>query len=281
MIGSDLLPAASLVELALSYVAGVFGSPSAAMDPIHQFQVQTIVPILIPFGDTVLDFSFTNASLFMVISVAAILGFLMLSVSSRALVPGRMQSVAEISYEFIANLMRDTVGREGLRYFPFIYSLFMFILVCNMLGMIPYGFTVTSHIIVTFALALAVFIAIIVIGLARNGLGFLKIFVPSGVPLALMPIVIPIEIFSFFTRPVSLGVRLFANMLAGHILLKVFASFIVMMGSAGALGMLGATLPLLMTIAITALELLVAFLQAYVFAVLCSIYLNDALHPGH
>ena len=254
---------------------------SAANDPMHQFIVKPLFKIPVPLGDTVLDFSFTNSSLYMVLAVAVILGFLIFSVSSRALVPSRTQLVAEMSYEFVANLMRDTVGREGLRYFPFIYSLFMFILVCNMLGMIPHSFTVTSHIIVTFALAMAVFVAIIAIGLARNGLGFLKLFVPSGVPIVLLPLVTVIEIFSFFTRPVSLSIRLFANILAGHITLKVFAGFIFMMGSAGYLGALGAIGPLLMTIALTALEILVAFLQAYVFAVLSSIYLNDALHPGH
>lgn len=250
-------------------------------DPMHQFVIQNWFKIHLPIGDTVLDLSFTNASFFMVASVAIILGFLIFSVSSRALVPSRMQLVAEMSYEFVANLMRDTVGREGLRYFPFIYSLFMFILICNMLGMVPYFFTVTSHIIVTFALAMAVFVAIIAIGLARHGLKFLKLFVPSGVPAALIPLVTLIEIFSFFTRPVSLSIRLFANILAGHITLKVFASFIFAMASTGALGVLGAIGPLLMTIALTALEILVAFLQAYVFAVLASIYLNDALHPGH
>ncbi len=210
-----------------------------------------------------------------------IVAFLWLSVGARALVPGRMQSIGEISYQFVAKLVRDTVGSDGMRYFPFIFALFAFILICNMLGMLPYAFTVTSQIIVTFALALAVFLTVILLGVYRNGFGFLRLFVPSGVPLLLMPLIVPIEIFSFLTRPVSLGIRLFANMLAGHIMLKVFAGFIVSMSAIGLVGMLGAIGPMVMTVAITALEVLVAFLQAYVFAILASIYLHDALHPGH
>lgn len=252
-----------------------------ALDPMHQFQITPIVPIEVEVGGKVVDLSFTNASLFMVIAVVVIVGFLWLSVGARALVPGRMQSIAEISYQFVAKLVRDTVGSDGMRYFPFIFALFAFILICNMLGMLPYAFTVTSQIIVTFALALGVFLTVILLGVYRNGFGFLRLFVPSGVPLLLMPLIVPIEIFSFLTRPVSLGIRLFANMLAGHIMLKVFAGFIVSMSAIGIVGMLGAIGPMVMTVAITALELLVAFLQAYVFAILASIYLHDALHPGH
>lgn len=252
-----------------------------ALDPMHQFQIKPLVPIEVEVAGRTIDLSFTNASLFMVLSVLVIVGFLWLSVAPRALVPGRMQSLGEISYQFVAKLVRDTVGSDGMRYFPFIFALFAFILICNMLGMLPYAFTVTSQIIVTFALALGVFLTVILLGVYRNGFGFLKLFVPSGVPLLLMPLIVPIEIFSFLTRPVSLGIRLFANMLAGHIMLKVFAGFIVMMSAAGLVGWLGALGPLLMTVAITALEVLVAFLQAYVFAILASIYLHDALHPGH
>ena len=252
-----------------------------ALDPMHQFQIKPLVPIEVEVAGRTIDLSFTNASLFMVIAVVVIVAFLWLSVGARALVPGRVQSIGEISYQFVAKLVRDTVGSDGMRYFPFIFALFAFILICNMLGMLPYAFTVTSQIVVTFALALGVFFTVILLGVYRNGFGFLKLFVPSGVPLLLMPLIVPIEIFSFLTRPVSLGIRLFANMLAGHIMLKVFAGFIVMMSAAGVVGWLGAIGPMAMTVAITALELLVAFLQAYVFAILASIYLHDALHPGH
>lgn len=252
-----------------------------ALDPMHQFKIKALVPIEIPIGDKVLDISFTNASLYMAISVFAIIAFLLIGSSRRALVPGRTQSLAEISYQFIASLVRDTVGTDGMQFFPFIFTIFSFILTCNMLGMTPYAFTVTSQIIVTFSLALGVFLTVILLGVYKHGFGFLKLFVPSGVPLVLMPLIVPIEIFSFLTRPVSLGIRLFANMLAGHIMLKVFAGFIIMMSAAGLIGYLGAIGPMVMTIAITALEVLVAFLQAYVFAILASIYLHDALHPGH
>jgi F-type H+-transporting ATPase subunit a len=252
-----------------------------ALDPMHQFQIKALVPIEIQIGDRVIDLSFTNASLFMLIAVFFITAFLTLAVSGRALVPGRLQSIAEIAYQFVAGLVRDTAGAEGMRYFPFIFALFSFILICNMVGMLPYAFTVTSQIIVTFALALSVFLSVIVLGVYKHGFGFLRLFVPAGVPLLLMPLIVPIEIFSFLTRPVSLGIRLFANMLAGHIMLKVFAGFIVTLSALGVFGMFGAALPMVMTVAITALEVLVAFLQAYVFAILSSIYLHDALHPGH
>lgn len=248
---------------------------------MHQFEIKALVPIEIGIGDRVIDLSFTNASLFMLIAVFFVTGFLTLAVSGRALVPGRLQSIAEISYQFVADLVRDTVGSDGMRYFPFIFALFSFILICNMVGMLPYAFTVTSQIIVTFALALSVFLSVILLGVYKHGFGFLRLFVPAGVPLVLMPLIVPIEIFSFLTRPVSLGIRLFANMLAGHIMLKVFAGFIVTLSALGVFGMFGAVLPMAMTVAITALEVLVAFLQAYVFAILASIYLHDALHPGH
>ncbi|MEA2915221.1 MAG: F-type H+-transporting ATPase subunit a, partial [Bradyrhizobium sp.] len=201
---------------------------------------------------------------------------------SRALVPGRMQAVAEMSYEFVANTLRSTAGSEGMKFFPLVFSLFMFILVSNMIGIIPYTFTVSSHIIVTAALALLVFFTVLVYGLYKNGLKFFKIFVPGGVPIYVLPIVVPIEIISFLSRPISHSVRLFANMLAGHITLKVFAGFVALLGSSlGAVGWIGGMLPLALTVALTALELLVAFLQAYVFAILTCIYINDAIHPGH
>lgn len=248
-----------------------------ANDPIHQFQLNKIIPLEI--GG--LDISFTNSSLFMVATVALTAGFMMWATGGRGLIPSRVQSIAEMAYEFVASMLRDGAGSEGMRFFPLVFSLFMFILVANLLGMFPYFFTVTSHIIVTFALAMLVIGTVIVYGFYKNGLGFLKLFVPSGIPAALTPLVVMIEVISFLSRPISLSVRLFANMLAGHITLKVFAGFIVSMSAIGAVGVAGAVLPLIMTVAITALEFLVAFLQAYVFAVLTCMYLNDALHPSH
>ena len=207
--------------------------------------------------------------------------YLMLSTSRRSIIPNRAQLISEMLYEFVANMVRNSAGTEGMKFFPFVFSLFMFVLVANMFGMIPFFFTVTSHIIITFALAILVFVVVLVYGFWRNGLKFLKLFVPSGVPGYVLPIVVPIEIVSFLSRPISLSVRLFANILAGHITLKVFAGFVVSLGSLGFLGWLGALLPLTMTVAITALEFLVAALQAYVFAVLTSMYINDAIHPSH
>jgi F-type H+-transporting ATPase subunit a len=248
-----------------------------ADDPITQFQISKLVPIEI--GG--LDFSFTNSSLFMVATVATASAFLYLTTSSRGLVPSRLQSVSEMSYEFVANMLRDAAGTAGMKFFPLVFSLFTFVLVANMFGMFPYFFTVTSQIIVTFALALLVIGTVLVYGFWKHGFKFLRLFVPSGVPAAVLPMVVIIEIISFLSRPISLSVRLFANMLAGHITLKVFAGFIVSLSSLGAIGIGGAILPLIMTIAITALEFLVSFLQAYVFAVLACMYLNDAVHPGH
>ena len=185
-----------------------------------------------------------------------------------------------MSYEFVANMLRDAAGTQGMKFFPFVFSLFMFVLVANLLGLFPYFFTVTSHIIVTFALALLVIGTVVVYGFMKHGFGFLKLFVPHGVPVILLPLVVLIEVISFLSRPISLSVRLFANMLAGHITLKVFAGFVVSLSALGAVGVAGAILPLAMTVALTALEFLVAFLQAYVFAMLTCMYLNDALHPG-
>ncbi len=228
-----------------------------------------------------LDLSFTNSSAFMVATVVAASSFLMLSTSGRALIPSRLQSVSEIAYEFIANMLRDAAGNGAMKFFPFVFSLFMFILVSNLFGMFPYFFTVNSHLIVTFSLSMLVVLTVVVYGIYKHGLKFFGLFAPEGVPAALMPIVVPIEIISFLSRPISLSVRLFANMLAGHITLKVFAGFVVTMSAAGAVGTVGAILPLFMTVAITALEFLVAFLQAYIFSLLTCMYLNDALHPGH
>jgi F-type H+-transporting ATPase subunit a len=246
------------------------------MDPIHQFNIHKIFTIG-HIGNQ--EIAFTNSSAYMLLAVAVI-GLLMLA-TSRNLVPGRLQSIAEISYEFVANTIRSTAGAEGMKFFPLIFSLFMFIAVSNMIGIIPYTFTVASHLVITAALALLVFFIVLIYGFWKNGLKFFKLFVPSGIPVFILPLVVFIEVFSFFLRPVSHSVRLFANMLAGHIALKVFASFVPLLAALGIAGYFGAVLPLGMVIALTALELLVAFLQAYVFTILTCIYLNDTLHPGH
>jgi F-type H+-transporting ATPase subunit a len=246
------------------------------IDPIHQFNIDKIFTIG-HIGNQ--EIAFTNSSAYMFISVALI-SLLMIG-AGRQLVPGRFQSMAEISYEFVANAIRSSAGAEGMKFFPLVFSLFMFIMVSNMIGIIPYTFTVSSHIIVTVALALLVFFTVLVYGFYKNGLKFFKLFVPSGIPIVILPLVVLIEIISFLSRPVSHSVRLFANMLAGHITLKVFASFVTMLGAFGVAGWAGAVLPLALTVALTALELLVAFLQAYVFTILTCIYLNDAIHPGH
>jgi F-type H+-transporting ATPase subunit a len=246
------------------------------MDPIHQFNINKIFTIG-HIGNQ--EIAFTNSSAYMLLAVAVI-GLLMLG-TSRSLVPGRLQSVAEISYEFVANTIRSTAGAEGMKFFPLIFSLFMFIAVSNIIGIIPYTFTVASHLIVTAALALLVFFIVLIYGFWKNGLKFFRLFVPSGIPVFILPLVVFIEVFSFFLRPVSHSVRLFANMLAGHIALKVFASFVPLLAALGIAGYFGAVLPLGMVIALTALELLVAFLQAYVFTILTCIYINDAIHPGH
>ena len=251
------------------------------MDPIHQFEIKRLFPIA-HFGTT--EIAFTNSALFMLIALAVILLLTLGATRSRALVPGRAQVLAEMSYEFIASTLRSTAGPEGMKFFPLVFSLFMFILVLNVMGIIPYTFTVTSHIIITVALALLVFFTVLVYGFWKHGLRFLKLFVPSGIPIYILPLVSFIEVLSFLSRPVSHSVRLFANMLAGHITLKVFGGFVTMLGAAAIplyLGWLGAVLPFGLTVALTALELLVAVLQAYVFAVLTCIYLNDAIHPGH
>ena len=246
------------------------------IDPIEQFDLTKIFTIG-HIGNH--EIAFTNSSAYMLRAVA-IIGIMMLG-AGRQLVPGRFQSVVELSYEFVANTIRTSAGSEGMKFFPLVFSLFMFIFVSNIVGIIPFTFTVSSHIIVTFSLALLVFFTVIVYGFYKNGLKFFKLFVPSGIPLVIMPLVILIEIISFFSRPISHSVRLFANMLAGHVTLKVFASFITMLGALGVLGKVGAVLPLSLVVALTALELMVAFLQAYVFTILTCIYLNDAIHPGH
>ena len=248
------------------------------IDPIEQFHIEKIFTIG-HIGNQ--EIAFTNSSAYMFSAVALISLLMIGGVAGKQMVPGRIQSVAEITYEFLASTVRGNAGAEGMKFFPLVFSIFMFICVSNVIGIIPYAFTVSSQLIVTGAMALFVFFLVLFYGLYRNGLKFFKLFVPSGVPIFIMPIVVPIEVISFLLKPISHSVRLFANMLAGHIALKVFASFIVMLGALGILGVFGAVLPLGLTIALTALELLVAFLQAYVFAILTCIYLNDALHPGH
>ncbi len=243
-----------------------------ASNPMEQFKVHKIGPEIKIAG---IDLSFTNASLFMLISASTILLFLFLGSKDKKIVPGKLQLIAEIFYVFVAKMINDTAGSKAKPYFPFIFSLFMFVLFCNMVGMLPYSFTVTSHIIVTLIMALFIFIAVTVIGFIKHGFKYFSIFVPSGVPKVLLPLITIIEIISYLSRPVSLSVRLFANMMAGHTMLKVFGGFVV------SLGILGGWLPLSFSVALTGLEILVAFLQAYVFAILTCIYLNDALNLHH
>ena len=243
-----------------------------ATNPMHQFTVHRIGPE-ISFGN--IDVSFTNSSLFMVITALLILFLLSLGTRNKALIPSKIQLVSELSYTFIAKMINDTAGVKAKPYFPFIFSLFMFILFCNMIGMLPYAFTVTSHIIITFVLAAIIFIGVTIIGFVKHGFKYLSIFVPSGVPIFLLPLIVIIEIISYLSRPISLSVRLFANMMAGHTMLKVFGGFVI------SLGFLGGWLPLSFSVALTGLEILVSFLQAYVFAILTCIYLNDALNLHH
>jgi F-type H+-transporting ATPase subunit a len=257
----------------------------AGTDPIHQFVIEDMFPLFTIGGDGTegsgLSFAFTNSSLFMVATVAIISLFLILSTSAKRVVPSRAQLLSELTYEFVANMVRSAAGTAGMKFFPLVFCLFTFIFVANMFGMVPYFFTVTSHIIVTFALSMVVFLTVVIYGFVKNGPKFLKLFVPSGVPGYILPIVAPIEFISFMSRPISLSVRLFGNILAGHITLKVFTGFIVTMSSLGFLGFLGSALPLIMAVALTGLEFLVGAVQAYVFAVLTCMYLNDAIHPSH
>jgi len=241
-------------------------------NPMHQFNVYRIGPE-ISLGNV--DISFTNASLFMIISALTIISVFFVGTRRKAIIPTKIQLLTELSYTLVSKMISDTAGSKAKPYFPFVFSLFMFVLFCNMLGMLPYSFTVTSHIIVTFALAAVIFVGVTIIGFVNHGAGYLKLFIPSGVPLFLLPLIVIIEIISYLSRPVSLSVRLFANMMAGHTMLKVFGGFVI------SLGILGGLLPLSFTVALTGLEILIAFLQAYVFAILTCIYLNDALNLKH
>ncbi len=247
-----------------------------AINPIEQFSIHPVVPISVAH----VDFSLTNSGLYMLLAVALSCLIAVIGARGGSGVPGRLQALAEMSYEFIAGMVRSAAGEAGMRFFPLVFSIFFFILICNLVGLIPYSFSVTAQIVVTAALALLVFFIVVVIGIREHGTGFFKLFVPQGVPIYILPLVVAIEIFSFFVRPVSHSVRLFANMLAGHITLNVFGAFVVMLLGAGAVTGVLAVLPFAMTIGLYALELLVAFLQAYVFAMLTCMYLNDALHPG-
>lgn len=246
--------------------------------PIDQFAIRPIVELGTLSGQQI---AFTNSALYMLLTVTFAGGFLFLASHRGKVVPGRLQSSAEMLYEFVSQTIRDNAGHHGMKFFPLVFSLFMFILVANLIGMFPYAFTVTSHLIVTFALAMLVFLTVTIYGLVRHGFKFFRLFMPAGVPAILAPIIVPIELMSYISRPISHSVRLFAVMLAGHITLKVFAGFVIGLGSLGTMGFMTAILPLLMTVALTALELLMAIIQAYVFTMLSCMYLNDALHPSH
>lgn len=235
--------------------------------PLEQFQIKP----LIPFSIGNLDLSFTQSSLWMGIGVAVATLLLTASIKPRQLVPGRFQNISEMLYEFVAGMVRDNLGHEGRKYFPFVFSIFMIVLMGNLLGMIPYSFTYTSHIIVTGALALLVFFLATFVGFARHGLHFFSLFLPAGLPIFLAPLIVMIEVISYLSRPISLSVRLFANMVAGHTMLKVFAGFSV------SLGIVFGVLPMVMNVALIGLEVMIAFIQAYVFAILTCIYLKDAI----
>jgi F-type H+-transporting ATPase subunit a len=243
-----------------------------AIDALHQFE---LTPVLGVLGESV---RFSQSNLFMLISVGLITWLMVAGASRAAVVPGRLQALAETAYDFVHDLVVGQVGDEGKKFFPFVFSIFMFVLLGNLLGLLPWAFTYTSHIAVTFALALIVFVLVTIVGLVIHGAHFFGYFFPEGAPKLLAPLIIPIEVISYLSRPISLSVRLFANMVAGHVMLIVFASFVVMIGSIGVLGYFGAVLPVAINVILVGFELLVAFLQAYVFAILTSIYLHDAVH---
>ena len=236
-------------------------------DPIHQFEIKELIPLEI-FETNI---SYTNSSLFMSLAIIFVTLLLLLSIKNKSLIPSRLQSISEIFYEFISNMVSDNIGDKGRKFFPLIFTLFTFLLFGNMLGMLHYSFTFTSHIIVTFALAMFIFLFITLIGIFMHGFKFFGLFVPKGAPMLMLPLMIPIEIISYLSRPISLSVRLFANMMAGHTMLKIFAGFIVPLGIFG-------IAPLMVDVALTALEVLIAFLQAYVFTILTCIYLNESIN---
>lgn len=236
-------------------------------DPLHQFAIQKLIPLEIAGHDV----SFTNSSLFMVLATLSVVIFLGFVVMHAKVVPGRIQSVGEILYEFVTNMIDETIGPKGIQYFPFIFTLFMFILVGNLLGMFPYAFTFTSHIVVTFGLAMVVFIFVTCVGFAKHGLHFFSLFAPKGIPLIIAPLLIPIEMISYLVRPISLSVRLFASMLGGHVALKIFAGFIVSMGAFG-------FIPYIASVGLIGFEIFVCLLQAYIFTILTCVYFNDAVN---
>ena len=236
-------------------------------DPIHQFEIKELIPLEL----FEINISFTNSSLFMSLAIISIILLLLISIKNQSLIPSRLQSISEIFYEFIANMISDNIGEKGHKFFPLIFTLFAFILFGNLLGMLPYTFTFTSHIIVTFVLAMFIFLFITLIGIFMHGFKFFGLFVPKGVPMLMLPLMIPIEIISYLSRPISLSVRLFANMMAGHTMLKIFAGFVFSLGIFG-------IAPLIVDVALTALEVLIAILQAYVFTILTCIYLNESIN---
>ena len=236
-------------------------------DPIHQFEIKELIPL--ELFET--NISFTNSSLFMSLAIIFVTLLLLISIKNKSLIPSRLQSISEIFYEFISNMVSDNIGDKGRKFFPLIFTLFTFLLFGNMLGMLPYSFTFTSHIIVTFVLAMFIFLLVTLLGIFIHGFKFFGLFVPKGVPMLMLPLMIPIEIISYLSRPISLSVRLFANMMAGHTMLKIFAGFIVPLGIFG-------IAPLMVDVALTALEVLIAFLQAYVFTILTCLYLNEAIN---
>ena len=262
----------------MTYLKNIFllfiifiGNTANAASPLKQFEITR------PFGSMEIagiDVSNTNSSIMMIIILILLNVFLIIATKKKAIIPTKIQSLAEMSYEMIYNTTKDNLGKEGAKFFPLVYSLFMFILLCNMLGLIPYSFTVTSHIIITFAIAFGIFLFATILGFILHGFKYLRLFLPAGVPIFLAPLLVPIEIVSYISRPISLAVRLAANMMAGHTMIKVFAGFVV------ALGIFGIA-PFIFIVLLYILETLIAFLQAYVFAVLTCLYLSDSFHPGH
>ena len=279
---------ATLTDALMRWMQSLVLDAAKVAGPLEQFEITQLIPI--PVDGQPVDLSITNSTLWMFIGIGAAILFLTLATRRLQLVPGGMQTLGEMTYEFVAKMLRDATGDEGRPFFPFIFTLFLFIFMSNFLGLLPtipgtphgfHVFTPTSHIIVTFALAMLSILIVLIVGFVKNGFGFLKLFFPSGVPWWLMPLIAPIEVVSFLSRPISLSVRLFANMLAGHIVLKVFAGFVTGLIAAGGALTAMAILPVLGMVGIFILEFLVAFLQAFVFAVLTCIYLQDALHPSH
>ena len=242
------------------------------IDALHQFELHTV------FGPIGRSVNFTQSSLMMVFASGLVLALLYLGMRPRAIVPGRLQSAAEMAYQSLMSMAVNTIGPEGKRFFPFIFTLFFFVLLGNLLGLLPYSFTYTSHIAVTAALAVLVIVVVTIVALSIHGLHFFTYFFPAGAPKLLAPLIIPVEIISYLSRPVSLSIRLFANMVAGHVMFEVFASFVLLLAGAGALGVVAAIGPLAINVILMGFELLVAALQAYVFAILTCIYLHDAVH---